>query len=107
MMRFIAQYCVPVGWIGFYLYHAIRLSNPSSKVKNQFANAKHYSPNQVPIVLKCIAIGAWLGVLLTALSMLAEMTGMAVNSSLTGFFCACILLLYILIVHLCARSRIK
>ncbi len=34
MMRFVAQYCVPVGWIGFYLYHAIRLSKPSSKVKN-------------------------------------------------------------------------
>lgn len=105
MIRFIARYCVPAGWIGFYLYHAIRLSKPSSKVKNQFA--KHYSSNQVPVVLKCLAIGAWLGVLLTALSMLAELAGMAVNSSLAGFFCTCILLVYILIVHLCVRSSIK
>lgn len=105
IMNFIARYCVPAVWIGFYLYHAIRLSKPSPELKNRFT--KHYSSNQAPVVIKYLSIGAWLGVFFNALSMLAELVGMAVNSSLAGFFYACILLVYILIVHLCVRHSVK
>lgn len=105
IMSFIAHYCVPAVWIGFYLYHAIRLSNPSPKLKNRFS--QYYSPNQVPVVIRYLAIGAWLGTILNTLSLLAGLVGITVNFSLAGFFYACVLLVYILIVHLSVRHSIK
>ncbi len=101
----LSHYCVPVAWIGFYLYHGIRLGKPSSALKGRFA--QHYSSNQTLVVIKFLSIGAWLGALLTALSMLAELAGMPVKSNLAGFFYGCILLVYILIVHLCVRHCVK
>lgn len=101
----LAHYCVPVVWIGFYLYHGIRLGNPSPTLKGRFQ--RHYSSNQTLAVTKYLSIGAWLGALLTALSMLTELAGMPVDSSLAGFFYGCILLVYILILHLYVKRKVE
>lgn len=104
-MKVFLYYCVPVAWICFYLYHGVRLGKPRPALQDRFV--RRYSPDQASVVMKYLSIGAWLGAIFTALSMAAELAGLPVKSDRAGFYCGCILLVYILIVHLYARHRVK
>ncbi len=104
-MRVFLHYCVPVAWICFYLYHGVRLGKPSPALQDRFV--QRYSPDKAGVVTKYLSIGAWLGAILTALSVAAELAGLPVKSELAGFFYGCIILVYILIVHLCVRRSMK
>lgn len=101
----LAHYCVPVAWTCFYLYFGIHLGKPNSVLKGRFQ--RHYSSDQTLVVTKYLSIGAWLGAMFTALSMLMELAGMPVDSSRAGFYYAVLLIVYILVLHLYVKRKVK
>lgn len=101
----LAHYCVPVAWSCFYLYFGIRLGKPNSALNSRFN--RHYSSDQTLFVTKYLSVGAWLGAIFTALSMLMELAGMPVDSTRAGFYYAVPLLVYMLVLHLYVKRKVK
>lgn len=101
----LAHYCVPVVWTCFYLFFGIRLGKPNSALSSRFN--RHYSSAQTLVVTKHLSVGAWLGAIFTVLSILMEVAGMPVDSTRAGFYYAVPLLVYILVLHLYVKRKVK
>lgn len=101
----LAHYCVPVAWTCFYLYFGIRLGKPNSALSSRFH--RHYSSAQTLVIAKHLSVGARLGAIFTVLSMVMEVAGMPVDSTGAGFYYAVPLLVYMVILHLYVKRKVK
>ena len=105
ILSVIAHYLPTFLWIAFYLFYGVKLRKLPPSMKERYD--RHYTPQQTLVYTKCLSVGAMLSFFLVTISMILELLGFRVSSDAVGLFCAVIIIIFSLGLHLYIRLKVK